>query len=216
MAIRNEDWNAINDAIDDRIATAIECSTPHGWRRVTDLVREWGIAGAILTVIVALLALAAGAFYQAMVRVDKQARFETDTANKLTNINKDINQLKGDIASLKIKTHVALPPDDFNATLGDVAAAVGTLRKQRLQVSHKLVEDLGKKLANAEPASQGFWPATGQFISYRSLQTLIERGCALARSNFAPSMRTESPICTNRIINFVSKKNLENRAVDVT
>jgi hypothetical protein len=59
MAIRKEDWPAINQAISD----AISPLKPRGWRKALFLLREWGVLGTVATLTVALLALAgAGCF----------------------------------------------------------------------------------------------------------------------------------------------------------
>src|ERR1039457_1119157 len=62
VAIRNEDWPAIHKAIQDAIAPL----KPRGWKKALHLLREWGVLGTLDTVIIALLALAATAFYQAI------------------------------------------------------------------------------------------------------------------------------------------------------
>ena len=67
MKLRDEDrrWLAeeISKQVKKAVADAIDKFRPHGWRRVTFWLREWGIAGAIITAFIALIAIAATAFY---------------------------------------------------------------------------------------------------------------------------------------------------------
>jgi len=80
----------IGGQLEKALKTVIDKFEPHGWRRVTRFVREWGIAGALITGTLALLAFAAGALYQATARVGKEATFETNTQRDLVDMRRDI------------------------------------------------------------------------------------------------------------------------------
>lgn len=79
MKIRADDrkWltNEIAGQVEKAIAIAADEFKPHGWRRVAQFVREWGIAGTIITAFLALLGIAAVTFYQATARIGKEAAF---------------------------------------------------------------------------------------------------------------------------------------------
>jgi hypothetical protein len=75
--------NFIRDEIKTQLAQAIDKFNPHGARRVAQFLREWGLAGTLVVAPIALLAFAGAGWYYAFNRVDKEARFQTTTENRL-------------------------------------------------------------------------------------------------------------------------------------
>jgi hypothetical protein len=182
VAIRKEDWPAIHQAIADAIAPL----KPRGWRRALFLLREFGILGANATIIVALLALAASAFYQANTRVAKEATFETNTARDLEDLQKELKEIRGDLAKQTVSAHAALPLNEFKASLLEIASPLSILRSQRVDVPSNIVESLGQKLVQVvDTQPVGFWPVAAGFISYRSLLS-------------SPRIPSVLPNCTDR------------------
>lgn len=171
MPKRNDDWKAIDKRIADAIEAAIAPLKPSGWRKALFFLREWGVLATTATVIVALLALAATAFYQATARVGKQAEFETNTARDLTDIRKDISGIRSELAKLTLSTNVALPLADFKANLPALRSSLANARKQESKIPPKLVENLQAKLTATGTDVPNFWPTAAEFISYRSFST---------------------------------------------
>jgi hypothetical protein len=173
MKLRDEDKNwlteEIKKVVTDSIRDSVDKFRPHGWRRVSIFIREWGIAGTILTVFVALLALAATAFYEATARIEKQARFEEQTTSKLNNMSTDIQSIQGELARMSLFNHAALPLTDFKSTLPDLSSAIATVREQKLVVSPNVMADIQKKLVATDDNSPGYWQAASQLITYRSM-----------------------------------------------
>ena len=164
MAIRSEDWQKINEAIE----TAVAPLKPRGWKKALVLLREWSVLGVTAGIIVALLGMTATAFYQATARVEKQTKFQSDTENSLNGLKTDIAQLTGAVAKLTFARQASLPLAEFKATLPELQAAVVTLRHQNLTVSSQSIEDVGQRLSKTDSGSPSFWPAAAEFISYRS------------------------------------------------
>lgn len=169
MPIRNDDWEAIDDAIAKAIAESIVTLKPSGWRKALNLLREWGVLATIATVIVALLAIAAGAIYQATARVRKEATFETTTERDLKEIRGDIALIRADLGKLALSTTAALPLADFRANLSDLRFSMANARKQDLKIPSKIIDDLQTKLTSVDTDAPTFWPAAAEFISYRSI-----------------------------------------------
>jgi hypothetical protein len=184
--LRKEHQDFIRTEITRQLSAAIDEFRPHGWAKVTHFVREWGIAGTIIAVFVALLALAAGAFYQATTRVGKEATFEANTERDIGEIKKDIQAIRGDLAKQSLTTHAALPLADFKTTLPEVRSAIAVARQSDVKVAPKVIEDLQQKLTASGERSPGFWPAAAEFISYRSYGTT------------SGTLFTNLPNCTDR------------------
>jgi hypothetical protein len=165
VAIRNEDWPLIKKAIDDAIAPF----KPRGWRKALFLLREWGVLGAIAAIIVGLLAIAAGAIYQATARIEKQTRFQTETEGALKEIRASIIEIKAGFTKQSLSTHAALPLADFKASLSDLGSSIAAARKQNLKVPPKIVDDLIRKMTSTDKNTPAFWPVAAELISYRSL-----------------------------------------------
>jgi hypothetical protein len=163
VAIRKEDWPSINQAIAD----AITSLKPRGWRKALFVLREWGVLGTIATLIVALLGIAATAFYQATARMGKEATFETNTERDIRDIKTDIQAIRGDLAKQSLINHAFLPLSDFKTALPDLNSAITTVNQQNVKVPSTVKEGLQQKLKGSTDAPD-FWPTAAKFISYRS------------------------------------------------
>jgi hypothetical protein len=186
MTISKKEWSAIEEKIEESIEAAsealsskavaslrkeIDAFRPHGWRRWLFLLRELGILGVNATVFVALLALAASQFYFANSRLAKEAGFESDTSNalsqiklRLDSIDKQSSRTSAYVKSLNDKDilrTVGLPQTQFEKNLG---ALSGQLRSA---VSLQDVPQLGTlrmisaKLDKAPTRLPDYWPALG-------------------------------------------------------
>lgn len=176
MKLRDDDkkWLAdeISGQVGQAVANAIDEFRPHGWRRITDFIQAWGIAGTIIAVFVALLGIAAAAFYQATTRVGKEAIFETNTERDLKEIRADIKAILGNLATQSLINHASLPLSNFKARLPEVGSAIASAKQQEVKVTPNVIGDLQQKLIAAGDNAPGFWPATAEFISYRSFNTV--------------------------------------------
>jgi len=187
MAIRNEDWDAIHRTINQSIETAVSKLQPRGWRKAIHVLREWGVLGTIGTIMVALLAMSAAAWYQAFARLEKETVFQTKTGSKLETIEIDLKEIHASLDRQSLTTHAALGLEDFKATLPDLNSVVASARKQKLNLSAKVIDDLSSKLgqtAKADANAPALWPTIATFISYRSIV-------------FSQNVGTDLPNCTD-------------------
>jgi hypothetical protein len=162
MAIRNEDWKAINTAIDDAIATL----KPRGWKKALHILREWSVLGATATVIIALLALAGTAFYQAVARVERQAAFETNTTRTLEEIRSEIKELRGSQTRASFTQEVIAKPNQETAKA--LTATLQTAKKDKISLPPDAIDEGGKKFIAAATKIPEAWNAALAFLDYRS------------------------------------------------
>jgi len=139
MAIRNEDKQWIYG----EIQSAIGSLRPHGWRKAVSVLRELGILGAIITVIVALLGITAAAVYHAVADVREETALRTRTGDRLEKIESTLNLLTAQLAAQKYST---IPPKE--------------LKNHREEL-----KDIRDNLAKARRDTPGYWPATFQIIT---------------------------------------------------
>lgn len=168
MALGSATKQAITDEVERQLGLAVDQFNPRGWRKFLHFAREWGIVGTIGTVIVGLLALAAAAFYQATARVAKEAIFETNTTRDLTDIQKDIKAIRGDLAKQVVVNHASSPLSDFKTTLPDLSSAIATLREQGLTVAPSVINDLQHRLISVDASAPDYWPTVLQFLQFAS------------------------------------------------
>ncbi len=163
--MRNEDQQWVQS----RIQTAInEHLNPHGWQKLIYWLRLMGPLAATISLIVALLTLAATAFYQATARIGRQATFETNTERDLKEIRGDIAGIRGDLAKLSLAAAVALPSAQFRATLPDIHSSITIAKQQNFKVPVTIVEDIAHKMVATDTNAPAFWPTAAAIISYQS------------------------------------------------
>jgi len=94
MPLRKQQQEFIRDEVTSQLSEAVDSFRPHGWRRVTFFLREWGIAGAVLTVIVALLGITLAALYQSFSHVKEEAEFRTNTKNSFEKLEGKLSDIE--------------------------------------------------------------------------------------------------------------------------
>jgi hypothetical protein len=152
--------------VENYIEAKIDTFQPHGWRKVTYFLREWGLAGTNITVIVALLALAATAFYQANARVTEQTKFEDKTAEALDKINEHLQRIDTALSTSQIQ-QAAINPIDKSSAL-EAKNALDYARKNHVELTADIVEQTGKRFIEAADKSPTAWDATLGFLNYKS------------------------------------------------
>ena len=175
MKLREEDKVWLSSEIANRLATErANLIEPSRFNRVAQFLREWGVTGACVTGIIALLGITLGALYYSFSRVDKEARFQATTEGRLTGIEKSLHEINNQVAQQSITNHAALPLEDFKATLPNLSTALVTARKDNLLVPNTVIGQLHAKLSSTDSATPGFWPAAANLISIRSNQSRAE------------------------------------------
>lgn len=210
MALGNTTKDFIRDEIEAQLALAIDKFSPHGARRLTHFIREWGLAGTVVMAFLALLAFGAGAVYQATARVEKQTAFQTRTESRLDNIEKILRNIQGQLATQSVINHASLPLPDFKATLPDLSSAIDAAKQQKIKVPAQVMGDLQQKL-RASTDAPDFWSTAAQFISYRS-QDAVRDFESLARPDL-PNCTDHDPTPMDLIVKGDVEKN--GRANDI-
>src|ERR1017187_10344350 len=87
MKLRDEDQRWLKGEIRNQIEAVLKPTLdefrPRGWAKFIKVARDLAPLGVGATTIVALLALAAGAFYQVNSRISQEAKFEQHTDDRL-------------------------------------------------------------------------------------------------------------------------------------
>src|ERR1039457_3911904 len=92
LASENQAW--VRDEIQSAIAKAIApLKPPSGWRKALFTLREWGVLGVTVTVIITLLGLLLVQWNAANKRLADEARFEEKTGNRLEKIEERLRVL---------------------------------------------------------------------------------------------------------------------------
>src|SRR6266404_138757 len=153
MALRKED----KDWIIGKITTAIgEHLNPHGWRRLGLFFKTWIPLAAAISILLALLALAGAGWNFAFTRVDKEARFQTQTASDLGQINKMLTGLQSSVTLLQAQI----------ASSRYSVAPIKDLKKHRDELN-----TIRNSLAQTPQSTPGYWPAAFQVITLLSKAT---------------------------------------------
>lgn len=161
MKLRDEDKRWLRDEISSRVMESIkgelDSFKPHGWRRLTNFLREWGLASTVVIVPISLLGLAGAGWWYAMSRVGNETRFETRTSDKIGQIEGQIRNLKGEIRT------------------NEAASSLQMLKQSGHSASGKSLKEISSNLAEAQqlaPRLPQVWRVTAQFISYKSETSL--------------------------------------------
>jgi hypothetical protein len=141
---------------------------------VAAIIRDWGGAGATVTVLI--LALTTWTGY---------VEFRTRTNDRLDSIEKTQT-------AIALKNQATLPQADFEATLADLKTTVKKAKAKNVRVSSDTMNDLQDKLMRAAIRTPDYWPAVSAFISYRSFVTAPQ-------SHFSDLMKPDLPNCVDRL-----------------
>lgn len=157
MALRNEDraWIA------QEIRTSIqEHLHPHGWRRV----KEWIPVGTIITIMVALLALAGAGWNYGFSRMRDQATFEAKTTDRLEAIER---LLRGIRTSQDLREISKLDQDTFDKSLPALKKALDQ-PPSGVQAPREALREVAEKLRKTDPNSADYWPTLLRYLNVAS------------------------------------------------
>ncbi|HLY17794.1 MAG TPA: hypothetical protein VKR61_11260 [Bryobacteraceae bacterium] len=168
MALKADEWKAINARIDRVIGESIEKALDpirqqfkpsRRWKRVFQFLRDWSLLGTNIAAIIALLAMAAAAWYFALSRLEKETRFQTHTEDRLTAI-------EALLAPQKIKQAADTPsrPDSKTA----IIQALEKSKKTEITIPVQVIADASLKFILASKTDQTDWPIALDLVNYRS------------------------------------------------
>lgn len=124
MKLRSDDQEWLRTEIATQISNVVDQFKPHGLKKLAHWLREWGIIGTNITIIVALLAMTLSAAYYAFSRVGKEAAFEATTGKRLDDIEDKLKLIPARIAEAQYST---IPPKDLKAHREELNAVKTTL-----------------------------------------------------------------------------------------
>jgi hypothetical protein len=142
--------NPDRDWVNEKINTAIQSQVaPQGWRRLREHLPLAGMYG----IFVALLALAAAAWYFAFTKIEARATFEANTGSTLASIDKRLGAIESSLAVLQarfVSQKLAnVPPGDLK------------IHREELSV-------VRSSLAKSKDEVPGFWPSSFEIITLLS------------------------------------------------
>ena len=168
MALRSEQRDFIRDEINLQLNLAVDAFRPHGWRKITHFLREWGLAASANAVPLALLGICVAVGIFAASGIKENTQFRTRTEDKLATIDGDIKAIRADLIKQGLLNHASMPLPDFRASLPDLGVALATAKQQDVKTSPEVIDGIRQKLIASGTTAAGFWPTAAQFISYQS------------------------------------------------
>jgi hypothetical protein len=171
--LANEIQTAVEQSVKAAIGQAIGEFQPHGWRRVTTFLREWGLAGTAIAVPIALLAIVITLGIFAATRITKEATFEANTTKDIGEISARLDHLDQQMAAFQLTTL------SKNATEGstahEVAQVLQAARQSSIQISPEVLRQAGDQFIEASVKQPLAWNAAIEIINYRSFVALEPR-----------------------------------------
>ena len=133
MAIRNDDWTAIDKRIADAVGTAVAPLKPQGAKKVMAFVRELGTIAALISVVLALFGITLASLYQAFAHVEKEAQFRGEATTKLGDIADHLKKIDNTLSSVQLASAARDPVNPKNAL--EAKGLVTVARENAVQAS---------------------------------------------------------------------------------
>jgi hypothetical protein len=166
MAIRNDDWAAIDRHIADAVNAAVAPLRPQGAKRVMAFVRELGTIVAVISLIVALVGITLASLYQAFAHVEKEAQFRGETTTKLTEIADHLKKIDNTLSSIQLASAAGDPVNPKNAL--EAKRLVTAAHQNAIQLPPAVVQENGLRFVEVSERSPEAWATVLAFLSYKS------------------------------------------------
>lgn len=162
MALRNDDRAWVNAEIN----TALASLKPSGWKKLSYWLREWGVVGITVSVILALLGLLVTVSIYAAEGIVKNAEFRTHTEDRLTDIEARLDKITGTLStiSLTLLTNKPISPQSVSEAKKLLNAAISS----KIEIDASAISSAGTKLVAASQAVPSAWDTALEFASYKS------------------------------------------------
>ncbi len=149
MNLSKADKAWLSKEISGQLNSLIDSLRPRGWKRLTHWLREWGIVGTNIAIIVALLGLSLTAAGYAFSRVGKEAAFEARTEAELKQIEAALKLIPIQVSASNLSS---LPVNDLPTHKPELAKFRQTLTA-------------------TDRNTPNFWPTSFQVINLLSKAT---------------------------------------------
>jgi hypothetical protein len=166
MAIRNDDWQAINERIDDVVKAAVAPLKPQGLRKVMAVVREVGTIGTVIGLFLTLVAITLGSLYQSFGHVEKEATFRTETKDTLDHIDDHLKKIDDTLSAIQLASAARDPADPKNAL--EAKRLVTVARENSIQLPSAVIQENGLRFVEASEKSPVAWDTALAFLAYKS------------------------------------------------
>jgi hypothetical protein len=130
-----------------------------------------------------------------------------ETRGRIERIDGELDVLRPLMESTiegQLKKSSALTPKEFEEGLPNLYQALNQARAVGVKPEPKLLSALATKLANARTSAIGYWPATAEFISYRSQFSTVQKKAAKSTSGNAFPVCTETELHPAKVISVPS------------
>jgi hypothetical protein len=175
MPLRKDQQDFISAEIARQVGDAIDIFKPKGWKRITYWAREWGIAGAIITAFVGMLAITLGAIYQSFAHVKEETTFRTQTNDGIALIQKRLDEIEKALLLFRAPTSPKPVLEEITKLQAkDFAAALPALKVVAQQPisdvnpSEKTLREIADKLRHTDPNTPEYWPTVLRFLQFAS------------------------------------------------
>ena len=168
MPLRKEHTEAIAAEVTRQLNEAIDDFRPHGWRKVTHFLREWGISGTIVMAFVALMGITLGALYYSFSNVKEETTFRVRTGQRLDSIEAALLELRAAQSPAPVLKEISnLSPEQFVKAL-PALRRVAEQPPSNVQPVQSVLQDVARKLLGVNPLTPDYWPTVLRFIQFAS------------------------------------------------
>jgi hypothetical protein len=174
MAIREDIKAYVSDEIRKAIAATIDSFKPHGWRKVTHWLREWGLTSAAIAVPVALLTITLTAAYFAVSEIGRNSEFRGKTDQRLSEIEKRLDRIDQKMVALAVTSAASDPA--LASSQRRAKDALLEAKQQSLNIPPDVIQQTGKRFIEAAQKEQKAWDVALQFMEYRSFLNITYKG----------------------------------------
>jgi len=166
MPLRKEHEKLIRAEVERQISQLVDSFRPHGWRKLTYWIREWGGVGAVIGVFLALIVICITIGIYAVSGLTTNAEFRTHTEDRLTGIEAAILKINSTLDGAKLKQIGADPtnPENIAQAKNVLIAAVSNGTK----IDPNIVKDVGGKFIDAAEQDPTAWNTVLAFMNYKS------------------------------------------------
>jgi hypothetical protein len=172
MKLTADDKRWLNGEIKTQIANGLkefgDSLKPHGWRKLTFWLREWGLIGTAIAVPVTLLGFLITVSIFAGVGIKENSKFQGATETRLTNIESQLRTLNASRAPKKVLEEIAnLDPKQFAQNL-PALRKVSEQPVASVSPTPATLEKVAYQLKSVDENTDDYWPTVLRFIQFAS------------------------------------------------
>jgi|GEM_PF-1115581 len=166
MATNKEVKTWVSEEVRKAVDEAIDSFKPHGWRKVTHALREWGLVATVLAAPIALLGIAAAAWYFGFSEIGKNSEFRGKTGQRLTDIEKRLDGIDQKLLA-QVVTYAGSDPT-LSTSQERAKDALLEAKQQSIRIPKKVIEQTGKRFMDVAHSNPAVWNIAVDFLEYRT------------------------------------------------